>query len=238
MGMPSSTPNHDRDEFALLIAHYRDDAYRLARRLVRSDAEAEDLTQTAVLNTLRRAEHIQSAGHVKAYLLTTVRNLWRNHLRAQSRRRFVSSDTVEQFPSGDIGPEEQALTALDAALAGIAFRSLSDTSREVIRLRYLEGLGFSELADQLGISPVAARQRAHRAREELVGACIDFAAREGSGACAWVRERFGRYFRGRLTQPTRARVEGHLTRCAECRNGYDDLVDLYGRRFSRLKGEA
>jgi len=139
--------DHDLDQ---LIARYRPDALRVARRLVRSDAEAEDLTQTAILNVLRRARYIEDVSNVKAYLLTSVRNLWRNQLRQQGSRRFVGADAAEHIPSTDAGPEERVLTELDTVLAREAFRSLSRVSREVLELRYVDGLGFLELSEQLG----------------------------------------------------------------------------------------
>jgi RNA polymerase sigma-70 factor (ECF subfamily) len=220
------------EDVRALIASYRDDAYRLARHLVRSQAEAEDLTQTAILNVLRRADHINDVTFVRAYLLTTVRNLWRNQLRARGSRRFVGADAAEQIPSLDDAPEDQVLTAFDAALAQHALETLSVTSREILRLRYLDGLGFPELAARLAISPVAARQRAHRAREELIGACMDQVAAAGAGACQPIRRRLGRYHRGLLGRKLRAQVVTHLDGCAACESCYEQLVDLYGHRTS------
>ena len=227
MGAASPQP----EEVHALIASYREDAYRLARHLVRSQAEAEDLTQTAILNVLRRADHINDTSFVRAYLLTTVRNLWRNQLRARGSRRFVGADAAEQIPSLDEAPDDQVLTALDVSLAQHALESLSATSREILRLRYLEGLGFPELAHRLAISPVAARQRAHRAREELIGACMDQVAVTGDGACQPIRRRLGRYHRGLLGRKLRAQVVTHLDSCEACESCYEQLVDLYGQRL-------
>ena len=220
------------EDLYLLIAQYRDDAYRLARHLVRSDAEAEDLAQTAVLNALRRAEHIVDPACVRSYLLTTVRNLWRNQLRSKEQRRFIGADVAELLPSEDLAPDEQVLTVLDATLAMRAFESLSATSQEILALRYFEGLGFPELSQRLSISPVAARQRAHRAREELVGACMDSAAQRGEGECKPIRGRLGRYHRGLLSRKVRTEVTTHLDGCAACRSCYEQLVDLYGHRIA------
>jgi RNA polymerase sigma factor (sigma-70 family) len=228
MTTPTGAEPSGSDEFSMLIAQYREDAFRVARRLVRSDAEAEDLTQTAILNVLRRARYIEDASHVKAYLLTSVRNLWRNQLRQQGSRRFVGTEIAEQLPTSEPGPEERALTALDAVLARAAFASLSTTSRQVLLLRYVEGLGFLELAEQLGVTPVAARQRAHRAREELIGACIERTAHAGAGSCSAVRSRLGRYLRGRLSRRVRADIVAHLDGCLRCKACYDELLDLYG----------
>ncbi len=235
MTSPTGAESSDRDDLVTLIAQHREAAVRVARRLVRSESEAEDLAQTAILNVLRRAQYIEDSSHVKAYLLTSVRNLWRNQLRHQGGRRFVGSEAAEQLPSSEAGPEELALTALDASLARIAFESLSDTSREILLLRYVEGLGFVELATSLGITAVAARQRAHRAREELIGACIESAASAGTGTCSTIRSRLGRYLRGRLSRRVRAEIAIHLSVCNRCKQCHDELIDLYGYLLSEPK---
>jgi RNA polymerase sigma factor (sigma-70 family) len=224
---------HEPDSVPMLIARYREDAYRLARHLVRSPAEAEDLAHTAILNVLRRADNISDSDHVRAYLMTAVRNAWRNQLRARGGRRFLGADYAESMPSSDLAPDEIVLTGFDTAIARLAFESLSPTSRQVIQLRYLDGLSFPEVAARLAISSVAARQRAHRAREELVGACMEHAASEGTGDCKSVRLRLGRYHRGLLNRRTRAALELHLSRCAVCQSCYDEVVDLYGHRINR-----
>jgi RNA polymerase sigma factor (sigma-70 family) len=220
-----------------VIAQYRDDAYRLARRLSRSSYEAEDLAQTALLNVLRRAEFIVDETKVRSYLLTAVRNVWRNQLRARSNRYTLGSDAAEMIPSPDLEPEEQVLTLLDAAIARGAFTVLSATSRDVITLRYVEGLDYHDLASRLSISPVAARQRAHRAREELISACMELAAEGGVGTCRTVRRRIGRYHRGLLTRKVRAEMGLHLSQCDACRRCYEQVVDLYGRRIAETRGE-
>jgi RNA polymerase sigma-70 factor (ECF subfamily) len=221
------------EELRIVIAQYREDAYRLARRLTRSQHEAEDLAQTALLNVLRRAEFIVDETKVRSYLLTAVRNVWRNQLRSKSKRRIVGSDAAEIIPSDDLEPDEQVLTVLEAQLAATAFTSLSSTSQEIIRLRYVENLDYHELAAQLGVTPVAARQRAHRAREELVSACMEHAAAGGEGECREVRGRLGRYHRGLLTKKMRARFLVHLSSCTACASCYDQVVDLYGPRWPK-----
>jgi RNA polymerase sigma-70 factor (ECF subfamily) len=225
------------DEIAAQIASYQGDAVRLARRLVRTQTEAEDLAQTAILNALRRANHIENPAHVKAYVLTTVRNLWRNQLRQQGRRRFVGTDAAELLETDDAGPEERALTALDAAAARLAFGVLSETSRRVLTLRYVDGLGFLELAAELGISPVAARQRAHRAREELICACIEQTAVPGRRTCGHVRTKLGRYLRGRLSKRVRSEISQHLSLCQACGECYEQLNELYGHRLTMERGQ-
>lgn len=220
------------EELYLLIAQYRDDAVRLARRLSRNAAEAEDLAQTALLNVLRRAEYIHDESKIRSYLLTAVRNVWRNSLRARGGRRFVGSDAAERIPAADLEPEEQVLNSLDISVASAAMAMLSKTSREIIELRYGERLDYLTLSERLGITPVAARQRVHRAREELVGACMEKVAEAGPESCRDVRVRLGRYHRGLLSRPVRAQLARHLDGCASCASCYEQLLDLYGNRAS------
>jgi len=238
MTNPDNPESSNDAELAMIIAQHRPDAYRVARRLVRSDAEAEDLTQTAILNVLRNRRNIQDVSNVKAYLFTSVRNLWRNQLRQQGRRRFVGAEAAEYVASADATPEEQALTLLDTSLASTAFASLSTTSRTTLLLRYVDGLSYAELAGRLRISTVAARQRAHRAREELIGACIDETARARSpGRCTFVRGRLGRYLRGRLNKRSRAQIALHLKECHSCGECYVQLMDLYGHLLRRVEAD-
>jgi RNA polymerase sigma factor (sigma-70 family) len=225
------------EELQQLIVQYRDDALRLARRLSRSTHEAEDLAQTAMLNVLRRAEFIIDETKIRSYLLTAVRNVWRNQLRARSNRHMVGSEAAEMIPSSELEPDEQVMTVLDATLAGAAFASLSDTSRDVIRLRYVEGLDYRDLSSELGITPVAARQRAHRAREELISACMELVAQSGNGACRELRGRLGRYHRGLLTRKIRAEVQLHLETCMACQACYEQVIDLYGTRLSEGRSD-
>ena len=226
------------EEIHLLIAKYREDAYRLAQHLVRSSAEAEDLAHTAILNVLRRAANISDAEHVRPYLLTAVRNAWRNQLRARGGRRFIGTDYAEMLPSNDVPPEDQVVIGVDLTVARAAFETLSRTAKEILKLRYLEGMSFPEVASLLNITSVAARQRAHRAREEFVGACMDSAAHAGEGSCKPIRVKLGRFHRGLLTQKVRADVALHLAGCAACESCYEQLIELYGHRIGVAGNEA
>ena len=61
MATPDGESAERRQDMQLLVAQYREDAFRLARHLVRSQADAEDLAHTAIVSVLRRAENISDA---------------------------------------------------------------------------------------------------------------------------------------------------------------------------------
>jgi RNA polymerase sigma-70 factor, ECF subfamily len=228
VGLPISAGGPPSD-IRGLIASFRPDALRVARSLVRSDAEAEDLAQTAVMKVLQRADSISDPAFVKPYLLTTVRNLWRNQLR--DGRRFEPHDQTlfERIPAVETPIDDPVVSALDVHTLLIAMETLSKSHRELIDLRYVELLDYADIGLRLGITPSTARQRVHRAREHLLGAC--FAADSddsSSNVCRMTRFRLARFARSALTRRIAARVALHLRNCDACRDEYVQLADLYG----------
>jgi RNA polymerase sigma-70 factor (ECF subfamily) len=195
---------------------------------VRSDAEAEDLAQTAVLKVLQRADSISDPAFVKPYLLTTVRNLWRNQLR--DGRRFEPHDqTVFERLPAETPDDDPVVSALDVRTLLIAMETLTKAHRELIELRYVERLEYDDISGRLGITPSTARQRVHRARERLIATC--FAADpddESPGVCRMTRLRLARFVRDALTRRIAARVALHVRGCNPCRDEYIQLADLYG----------
>ena len=224
-----------------LIASYRPDALRLARRLVRTSTEAEDLAQTALTNTLARAHAISDPSFARAYLLTAVRNLWRNQLRAGRRIEPARDEALIDTVSTGPGPEDVMIANSDAAVARLAYSTLPEPVQHLLWLRYVDRLDYEAIAERCGINATAARQRVHRAREQLRAACFEVDSKATSKrACQTARLRLGRLARGHLAERLAVRVEEHLDICPECRDCYDQLTDIYGTRLpqsrSRDKG--
>ena len=200
----------------------------MARSLVRSEAEAEDLAQTAVMKVLQRADSISDPSFVKPYLLTTVRNLWRNQLR--DGRRFEPHDQslFERIPA-ESSVDDPVVSALDVNTLLIAMETLSKSNRELIELRDVELLDYTDIALRLGITPSTARQRVHRAREKVLAVCFEADPDDASGSvCRMTRFRLARFVRSALTRRIAARVALHVRSCEPCRHEYTQLADLYG----------
>jgi RNA polymerase sigma factor (sigma-70 family) len=231
VGLPISAggpPNSSGGDIRGLIASFRPDALRVARSLVRSEAEAEDLAQTAVLKVLQRADSISDPAFVKPYLLTTVRNLWRNQLR--DGRRFEPHDqTVFERLPAESPENDPVVSALDVRTLQIAMETLSKAHRELIDLRYVERLEYVDIGERLGVTPSTARQRVHRARERLITTCFATDPDDDSpGVCRMTKLRLARFVRGALSRRIAARVALHLHSCDPCRDEYTQLADLYG----------
>ena len=163
----SETPRtRDLDRFEASVLPHLDDAYNLARHLLRDAHEAEDAVQEACLRAMRSVGGFRGTDG-RAWLLAIVRNTCFSRMR--ERRR--DTDRVE-FDDGALesalpGPEAEfrrtrAIESVDEALG-----ELPAEYREVIVLRELEGLAYKEIADVIGAPIGTVMSRLARARRRL-----------------------------------------------------------------------
>lgn len=153
--------------FELLLRRYNQRLFRVARGLVATDAEAEDVLQDA---WVRAFEHL-AAFRGEALLSTWLARITTHeaYARLRRRRRFVALPPAveEEVPTSAQNPEESAATGeIRRALEG-AIGALPASYRSVFLLREIEGLSTLETAESLEISAAAVKVRLHRGKAML-----------------------------------------------------------------------
>jgi RNA polymerase sigma-70 factor, ECF subfamily len=146
-----------------LLTHL-DAAWDLARWLVGSDADAEDVLQEALLRAHRFGAGVRP-GSERAWFLQIVRNASYDLLRR--RKEFVELGEAEDEPAPDTDPSVKLDAAIDAAALRAAIAELRETWREVLVLRELEGLSYEEIAQVAQVPVGTVMSRLHRARALL-----------------------------------------------------------------------
>lgn len=150
-------------EFEEYVRARHDALLRSARRLTPNPADAQDLLQTALARTFPVWDGIADKSHADAYvrraLINTRTTLW--------RARKIDEYPTEQLPETtvDDGTEQRA----DRSMLLGAMRSLPEQQRDVVVLRYYEGMSTAETAHALGISPGTVKSTLHRALLRLRG---------------------------------------------------------------------
>src|SRR5579872_2178737 len=131
--------------------------YRLGDR-----QEAEDAVQSTFLNAFRGLERGVVPYSEAAWLFKIAQNVCLTFRRAAFRRRRVETPAVidDSLPS----PERETESLFD--LTG-AVRSLPMRQRRAIVLREWQGLGYAEIAEELGLTESAVETLPHRARRSL-----------------------------------------------------------------------
>jgi RNA polymerase sigma-70 factor, ECF subfamily len=152
--------------------------YRLARSILRNDAEAEDVVQEAYARAFTHLSEFRGGARLSTWLTRITLNEALGRLR--QRRPVVGLEFMETVsdpgrprvsydPSArrDTDPEAEAARSEIRRLLERAIDELPEPFRVVFVLRDVEQMSVEETAAQLGIRPETVRTRLHRARRLL-----------------------------------------------------------------------
>lgn len=155
----------DRAAAQILLDRLAPRVLRLARRLLQDPAEAEDVTQEAMLRLWQIAPRWQAGGaQPSTWLHRVAVNLATDRLR---KRRGVGLDEIAEPDDPSPGVvdgmmQTDRLRALDEALA-----MLPDRQRVAVVLRHLEGMNNPEIAASMGIGVEAVESLTARGKRRL-----------------------------------------------------------------------
>jgi len=91
----------------------------------------------------------------------------------------------------------------------------------------VEHLDYNAIGQRLGISAPTARQRVHRATEQLRSACFSADSEQTARrVCHLTKVRLARYARSVLSGRVAERVTEHLLTCDDCLGTYHQLLEV------------
>jgi RNA polymerase sigma-70 factor, ECF subfamily len=178
-----------RARFAAEVLPHLDAAYRFARWLARSPADADDIVQDAIVRAFRSFEGLRGSD-AKAWLLAIVRNCHRTAATRRQRRPLVPLPEEGDPVDGHVlvstarGPETAALERDQARTLERLMASLPEEHREVLILREIDELDYRDIARILEIPIGTVMSRLARARAALRSRWVED---ESGGECHGVR---------------------------------------------------
>jgi RNA polymerase sigma-70 factor (ECF subfamily) len=163
-----SPQNSRLAEFERQILPHLDAAYSLARFLLRSDQDAEDVVQEASLRAFRFYENFRGENS-RAWFLSIVRNTSFTALRRKSadEANVLFDEELHDAESSQMDPGAQLDQAQDRQAVRAAIEQLPAEFREAITLRELEGCSYKEIADIAGVPIGTVMSRLARGRRQL-----------------------------------------------------------------------
>jgi len=154
--------------FRSLVDRHLSGVLAVARRMLRDDAEAEDVAQDALLRLWRSADGLDVGAHgLRPWLRRVVSNLCVDRMRSGRRITVVEEVPDRAEPATQLAELEarDVSQRVDAAL-----KDLPDRQRMALTLFHYEGLSQVEVGRIMGISDEAVESLLARARRNLKAA--------------------------------------------------------------------
>ncbi|MEM7051083.1 MAG: sigma-70 family RNA polymerase sigma factor [Acidobacteriota bacterium] len=165
-----------QEAYRQLLLRFQRPVYSLIARMVRDPVLAEDLAQETFVKAFRKLDRYDPQRKFSSWLFKVAHNTTLDHM----RRRSLALVALEN-PSPDEAdlasvlvddsqraPDELAQRGDLAQALESAVGALRSEYREIVVLRYQEGLAYQEIAEITGLPMGTVKTHLHRARKELM----------------------------------------------------------------------
>lgn len=148
----------DKTAFSQLILYYKQDLYRVAKGILKSDFDAADAIQETIISAYSNISSLKDDQYFKTWIIRILINQCSRILR--NAKQTVSIDEITELAATDRYPSDN-----DAA---VFINMLVPDLRYVIILYYYEDFSVKEIAGILKIPQGTVKSRLQRARAKLL----------------------------------------------------------------------
>jgi len=156
----------DEQAFAQFYNHYSPKLYRFIYFNVSDEAKAQELTDEAFMKVFQylKDKEASEVDNFQAFIFKTARNLVIDFYR--TRKNDVSLEAIPEIASSE-DPSKKVDQKLDTEKLARVIRQLPSNYKEVIVLRFVDGLSFEEISRSTGKSLGNCRMLAHRGIKKI-----------------------------------------------------------------------
>ena len=159
--------------FEIIMRRHNQLLYRIARTVLRNDAEAEDVMQDAYVRAYKNLAQFEGRSSFTTWLSKIA--FYEALARVRKQKRVVELETIpeserdamQSFQNSVPGPEHQASNGEVRRLLEEEVDALPDNYRTVFVLRNVEEISAADVAEILNITPENVKTRLHRAHALL-----------------------------------------------------------------------
>lgn len=166
----------DQKAYTSLRKRYHDSIYFMMLKMVKNQADAEDLTSEAFSKAFNNLPQYSPSFAFSTWLFKIASNNCIDFIR-KKRINAISMDNNYQNKDGDsmkmdfkaesLNPEEEAIKKQKAKLMREVVKELKPRYRDLIEKRYFEELSYDEIAEDMDLPLGTVKAQLFRAREIL-----------------------------------------------------------------------
>ena len=152
-------------DFVKLVMPFKDKVFRLAKRLLVSNEEAEDATQEILMKLWRNKQKISEYKNVEAFSMTMTKNFCLDRLKSKQAQNLKIVHSNYQDHNTSLQKEVENRDSVDWVSKII--EDLPEQQKIILQLRDIEEYDFDEIAKVVDMNPTAIRVALSRARKTI-----------------------------------------------------------------------
>lgn len=162
--MDNRDQKNKKEEFERLFREYSDVVYRLCLYKTSKEDVAHDLTQETFLRLWKSMSSNRDIAKLKQYIYQIARNLIIDHYKSD---QTISLDELREGGFDPKTEESSPETISEVVILKEAIESLDQEFRDVVYMRFVEGMKVKEIAKILDISENLVSVRINRGKKKL-----------------------------------------------------------------------
>ncbi|MDE0599784.1 RNA polymerase sigma factor [Dokdonia genika] len=155
----------DQHSFIKLVNPFKDKIYRVAKRLLVSQDEAQDATQEVLLRLWTKRSKIKEYRSVEAFAMTMTKNYCYDKLKAKGSNNLKIVHNNYEDHSGNTSKHIEVTD--EVAWVFKLMEDLPEQQRLIVQMRDVEQMDNAEIAVALQMNEIAVRVALSRARKKL-----------------------------------------------------------------------
>lgn len=138
----------------------------LGNALLRNPDDVDDAMQDTFCRVWKSRDRLSECGNTPGFVLATMRNVCIDNIRS---RASVAQVPIELMPDSEIKDDKDrdAIKDVYDDIVAIMSSQLSDTQRDIMRMRDVEGMAYSDIAGIMHMEETAVRVNLSRARKTV-----------------------------------------------------------------------